>query len=123
MTIKQFIEKAIEGRWLSDRFPNLEWQGIAEVTVDVNGSHIKADFTRKDGIRDWMKRELSAIVLDPKAWEAVGDVEGWGEICVECHNSRGNCCEKKYPNAKMRMHQMLDALWEDKTIEEFIKTL
>ena len=49
------------------------------------------------------------VLLDPLAWKAVGKVEGWG------YKTKGNWFDK--------MHQMIDALCEGKSIEEYIKTL
>ncbi len=54
MTIKQFIEKAIEGGW------KREEKHLEETSYG-------ADFN------------YSAILLDPLAWQAVGKVEGWGD--------------------------------------------
>lgn len=60
---------------------------------------------------------IAEMVLDPLAWQAVGKVEGWEKIsyCREC--------EVADSGYKGRMHRMIDALAEGKTIEEFISTL
>ena len=52
MTIKQFIEKAIEGGWKSE----VLWG------------------TAKQYVSD---RNLPTMFLDPEAWKAVAKVEGW----------------------------------------------
>lgn len=129
MKIKQFIEKAIEGGW----------------EQPLNKS-----------VEDYTKSDIAKTFLDPKAWEAVGKVEGWKkEVCFWCGSkeSRGGMtvstpdsppegwqtCEgcgidwmekaefgidgNHIPEWKYIMHQMIDALCEGKTIEEFIKTL
>ena len=59
MEIKEFIEKAIEGGWKYDPWDNFDIK-----TYD--------DFHRYYEISD------EAVFLNPKAWEAVGKVEGWG---------------------------------------------
>lgn len=87
MKIKQFIEKAVE-------------EGYGWKKWDVGG---------------WGNLEksphLEAVLLDPKAWEAVGKVEGW-------HDK-----ELWHWSWQNQMHAMIDALAEGKTLEEFIKTL
>ena len=56
------------------------------------------------------------VFLDPLAWKAVGKVCGWTQVApynrwgIEAH---------WYWN----MHQMIDALVEGKSLEEFIETL
>lgn len=51
MTIREFIEKAYKGGWSHNR-------------IHPSREHISND-------------EKSRLLLDPKAWEAVGKVEGW----------------------------------------------
>lgn len=112
MTIKQFISKAIEGGWddtdcaFSSVKPNIDWK-----------------------VASWEYDEK--IFLDPKAWQAVGKVEGWYDIhCEHCpkidyseYGEPGECeCFAK-DEWKVKMHQMIDALVDGKTLEEFIKTL
>jgi len=82
MTIKDFINKAIEGGWMPDAdTPEIYYEGIR-----------------------------TNALLDPLAWQAVGKVEGWEDRDTE-------------PNWQNKMHQMIDALVEGKTLEEFIETL
>ena len=70
MTIKQFIEKAIEGGWkyLNKYQPYKNNQDAWAVTVDTSNS--SASEILLDSI-------FSEILLDPKAWIACGKVEGW----------------------------------------------
>lgn len=121
MTIKQFIEKAIEGGW---KQPDL------------------SQTDNYDGVP-----HCRGFLLDPKAWQAVGKVERWGKepakggICKHCKvkthiqpSFDSGCNHVHYPEAcevcnkntadyKKQMHNMVDALAEGKTIEEFLKTL
>ncbi len=98
MTIKQFIEKAIEGGWVTlstQEFYRLKSVGIRGGSLDV---------------------ALSCVFLDPLAWQAVGKVEGWSleeEMCTQLHSDAYLC----------KMHDMIDALAEGKTIEQFLETL
>ena len=98
MEIKQWIEKAIEGGWDKN---------IGDVTIYC------------DKIDNF---NLEKILLDPKAWEAVGKVEEWTrtEYPTNPHIQMDSYEVKEY---KEKMHQMIDALAEGKTVEEFIKTL
>ena len=117
--VKEFKEKAIEGGY------------------DIP--------TREDCCMDYFYH--SAILLDILAWQAVGKVEGWGfhpngklenykSMVVigssgrfhwqECIGGIGKSYTKDdfhIPIWLYKMHRMIDALAEGKTIEEFIETL
>ena len=94
MTTKQFIEKAIEGGY--------DWN------VEIPPYH----------------DQLCEIILDPKAWEAVGKVEEWHqEIGMRTHHiQKGNGWEVLL-DWQYHMHAMIDALIEGKTIEEYLETI
>ena len=99
MQIKQFIEKAIEG----GHYPSSRMQKVLDGNRRMGKTSAKLYFM-------W-----NVIFLDPKAWEAVGKVEGWREGDIED--------DENPPDYVLQMHQMIDALCEGKTVEEFIKTL
>ena len=111
MTTKQFVEKAIEGGWKNDMFPMLE--------ILTNGKTPYANF--------------EAVLLNPKAWEAVGKVEGWGDTGTICLYEYSDTKDfPKYPKEiqvayfpvwKVKMHGMIDSLIGGKTIEDYLKTL
>jgi len=127
---KQFIEKAIEGGWKE------EYKSSMHIWPDLIVTH-----TGKTG---WNEHKISKeqIFLDPKAWQAVGKVEGWifgCNICTdpclttgmaspsnfssECKRPKEHMTEDyEHPWVK-NMHQMIDALAEGKSLEEFIGTL
>lgn len=93
MTIKQFIEKAIEGGWKT-------------------GNHYEfSDGTRYD---------QSGILLDPEAWKAVGKVEGWKE---DTHYTVEGVRVREGTNYVKNMHRLIDALAEGKTVEEYLASL
>lgn len=96
MTTEQFIQKAIEGGWKHQHpFPN--------------------------DIEYWGELEHFRILLDPLAWQAVGKVDGWDEgrtIDPTYHFAPANMWMWQW-----KMHRMIDALAEGKTLEEFISTL
>ena len=93
MTIKEFIEKAIEGGYDIKR------------ALVVN---------KDDEYNPISMQSSDKMFLDPKAWEAVGKVEGWNKYD-----------EKEYfaPEYRNKMHQMIDHLVEGGTIESYIETL
>lgn len=99
MTPKQFIEKAIEGAWKP--------RGI-EFGISKGG------WASLESMMNLVP--IEEIVLDPKAWEAVGRVEGWSQEELSIHN---------YFSFQWRenMHAMIDALIEGKSIEEYLETL
>lgn len=95
MTIKTFIEKAIEGGWGKDVV------GVFGETVLSNaGKNFKAD-----------------VFLDPLAWQAVGKVEGWKVV------GPGKKDTDHMPEAFYFQESMIEALWEGKTIEQYLETL
>lgn len=123
MTIQQFIEKAVEGGW--------------------------ADKARLDWFLKLPEYAQCQIWLDPKAWQAVGKMKGWGREyyheddgktywdfdfhCPMCGaietNIEYGCPEECiYDNPeiiswKWQMYCMIDALCEGKTIEQYLESL
>lgn len=91
MTIQQFIEKVIEGGF--DDAVNLR---AAAREYRRSGKPMHADLSER------------TIFLNPKAWKAVGKVEGWSLM---------------YAEWRKKWHRMIDALAEGKTIEEYLETL
>lgn len=112
MTIKSFIEKAIEGGWRNPR-----GYVDSQFIIDMD--------------------EVPHILLDPLAWKAVGKVDGWKPIseCDYCGGS-GRCPDAPEPCAfcegtgtdqsitwLSQMHRMIDTLADGKTIEQYLETL
>lgn len=96
MTIKEMIEKGIEGGY------------------DVQVSYAKGlpDVYAKDGYFV----SLEKILLDPLFWQAVGK--------VEAQNTAFRNSEQTHRMwAIGMMHRMIDALAEGKTLQEYIETL
>ena len=93
MEKKEFIENAIEGGYDIKR------------ALVVN---------KDDEYNPISMQSSDKMFLDPKAWEAVGKVEGWNKYD-----------EKEYfaPEYRNKMHQMIDHLVEGGTIESYIETL
>ena len=108
MEIKEFIEKAIEGGYLT--LHNYRWH---------------KDIMLSDA---WAEEVINELVLDPKAWEAVGKIEKWDESndnsfyigVVDGKDLR----ERNHPVYRKRMHNMIDHITVNKgTIKSYIKTL
>lgn len=95
MTVEQFIETAIEGGYNNISAPEL---------ILPKSLHMLA---------------LNRLVLDPKAWKAVGKVKGWdgGHECGSC----------EYPgfmeDPEWHMCQMVSALCKGQTLETYIESL
>lgn len=100
MEIKQFIEKAIEGG-LKAVFENEEWVVSGYLVCWYDGASYP----------------VAEILLDPLAWKAVGKVEGWSA------NYSYSSTSTKIRGWGDYMHQMINALAEGKTIEEYLKIL
>lgn len=104
MTEKTFIEKAIEGNW----YP---CERGSDVSYGYNKKYRLWEFSVNDVLK--VRMSIHEILLRPDAWRAVGKVEGWGKGSLD-EWSKGY---------KYRMHSMIDALCEGKTINQFLKTL
>ena len=110
MTIKDFIQKAIEGGWENKLF----WFKVKE----SEDSPVE--------IVDTSMNNINSILLDPLAWQAVGKVEGWEKKHYRgCeYKLRGQCtpiCSED--SWTLYIHEMIDALCEGKTIEQYLETL
>ena len=101
MTIKQFIESAIEGgcKYLGESIKDSDFDDVT-----LNYGFI----TTKKGTYSVKYEE---ILLDVKAWEAVGKVLNWPTYWMT---------EETWEN---KMHGMIDALIDGDSAEEYIKTL
>ena len=118
MTIKKFIESAIEGGWDSEK-TLMFGVPIVEKKIKIFGG--------------LTHQENCVVLLDPLAWQAVGKVEGWDKwMCSNCrstHNATGSiiCPECNNQGAYKtwwgRMYCMIDALAEGKSVEQYIQTL
>ncbi len=109
MSIKDFIEEAIEGGWKSNTFKELKF-------IQFWGNEIVLNYTGEDGNRHEWKYNYSAILLDPEAWKAVGKTERWGGTD---RNEQGGLSRSWF----IKMKKMIDALAEGKTIEQYLETL
>lgn len=132
MTIKQFIECAIEGGWKYKR-KHQEIYLCEDQPKEGEGD-----------TRIGLRSNTYAIMLDPNAWRAVGKVKGWkGDLIRMCngcgvalrvneeptmdgkHGGKNGCGSDiiEYDGQWLiEMHRMIDALCDGKTIEEFIAT-
>ena len=104
MTTKEFIEKAIEGGY--------DPKYIGKTVHEADLRKI-----------DWLLFRNHSVVLDPKAWEAVGKVEGW-----KIHEVLGKASEsiiaiKPTYDWQGKMHEMIDHLVEEGTIESYLEKL
>lgn len=115
MEIKDSIEKAIEGGWT-----HRDWQLSAASLLRVTDHFVQS----KTGNNDWHDIfEIESMLLDPKFWQALGKTLGWDSPTgretgtVSYQEATGE------PYWLYRMHRMIDALADGKTIEEYIATL
>lgn len=106
MTTKEFIEKAVEGGY----------DGYTKPFCIECGN-----YEAKNG---------GDLFLDPKAWEAVGSVEGWtidsplldGGLLYEACYPEG-AIEFELDGYKSKMYEMIDHLIEGGSITSYLETL
>lgn len=111
MTTQQFVEAAIEGGYEPPR--------------GYNCQYCPDTFCGSEPIK------FHTMILDPKAWEAVGKMKGWKDeenfsyrvSALNCEHPIGIVPEFIGPEWFYHIHQMVKSLTEGKTIEEFIATL
>lgn len=60
------------------------------------------------------------VLLDPKAWRSVAKVEGWDRPITDEDRRLGLTLRRGY---LVKMHMMIDALAEGKTIQQFLGDL
>ncbi len=114
MTIKTFIERAIEGGWKAGNHLFHVKDFVYEPENEHGGDFISlfGDLARFNGEAGTWRLPVSSILLDPEAWKAVGKAYDW-PLC-SCGHSH---------TAVARMHMMIDALAEGQSPEQFIETL
>lgn len=100
MTIKEFIEKAIEGGLKS------------ELAYDVLADMERGIFARHHA--------YCVFALDPLAWQAVGKVEGWRDE-FGAWDMQGR--PLKVPEWKYRMLKLTEHLADGGTITSYLKDL
>jgi len=116
MTIKEFIDKTIEGEWLKTKW-NLEV--IEYKLIQNNTFRIKTtDNDNPEAPAIENTYDLEFMFLDPKAWEAVGKVEGWIDLMPSRHEFNDDIAEWKH-----KMYSMIYALIGGLSIKEYIKNL
>lgn len=125
MTTKEFIEKAIEG-------------GMKHTCIDNQYPEIDSKGYLCNGVYS----SIEKIILDPKAWQAVGKVEGWTYISESIVPAKKQSrviknrgvIEVEVPeytlkrkntskNWRNKMHAMIDHLVDGGTIESYLETL
>lgn len=115
MTIQQTIQKSIEGRYIS---------AYKDVFVEQKQSGDWYFFPKDENLKALFHCSIHQLLLDPQFWQALGKALGWGDICINCHNSVSSCCEEKYnKDWKYYWHKFIDHLADGKDIESFFKTL
>lgn len=125
MTIKEFIEDAVQGGYIApDVYTKLM-------------SYPKDGFTAKQAVDYGQEMEsliINSIIFDPEAWKAVGKVKGrkvGGYPYVdEIVNNHRTGFVAPYEGVdwygeywQYAMHLMIDALIKGKSLEEYIATL
>lgn len=100
MTIKEFIETAIDGGWKP-----FFLEGQAVIKIGDN----------------YMPAMFQSVALDPKAWKAVAKVKGWkGKIVTNPEIFMNHLA---YFPGQYQQIGMIEALWSGQTLEEYIATL
>ena len=94
MTTLEFIEAAMEGGW--------------EVLSDTADKYIARTMP------------IEKVVLNPKAWEAVGRTKKWTQLQIPLHVPAEYHIDHEW---KFHMHMMIIFLIKGRTVEEYIESL
>ena len=123
MTIKEFIETAIEGGWkegykIEFKMTDTVWPPYLFISKENLGFCIMP---------------FSEVIIDPEAWKAVGKVKGWDKgVCFACGKEPPCWCDcsdifPPYGDVQMlwlwKMCHMIPSLADGKTLEDYIATL
>lgn len=100
---KTFVEDALKGGWCEGY--HLQNYGEFGDVLFVSGIRSKA-------------LVKSEILLSPVAWQAVGKARGWST-----HNTACNKCGVPFNGWKGKMHGLIDALSEGKSIEDYLTSI
>ena len=117
MTIKEIIEKGIEGGYLKEKNPKL-FGGLEILYGEETNNWSIGWKNKEEDCNDGMS--IHKLVLDPKFWESYGKVEGWEDSVV--FNTNGES-KKSINQHSRKMHKMIDHLCNGGTIESYIETL
>ena len=116
---KQFIEDAIEGGWdLQALVPLL---GIRTTYKASIGNKYMNVTTHQGNVKQLCS--FDKILLDPKAWQAVGKTRGWAGYheCSVCGNGTGRDSDENFQEMwRYRFHAFVDFLADNLSIEEAI---
>jgi len=131
MTKNEFVTKAMDGGWMSQAV-------FLRQKYEIGFTTAKDTAAWQEVINDIIS---NAAFFDAKAWQAVGRVEKWDIVRKRnelTKDTRGYLFDERgrqytfvgnktyLPNiaeAQNKHHQLIDALWEGKSLEEYIKTL
>lgn len=127
MKPEDFMQKALEGGWRPEGFLK-----VSDIYQD-RLCYFRDKYNAV--VRCWL--DLNIIIIDPKAWEAVGKVEGWRKkVCSICgygipqegELGISECCAdwmrgEPQESYKYHMHAMIDARIEGKSIGDYLETL
>lgn len=122
--VNDFLRKAVLGGW--------DWLGSPRVKLYIEKSHCS-----------WPQMPAEIMLMDPKAWQAVGKTMGWEKgrpfkqsVPARTGPVRKDGTRSSYPSVirmqrtaprpnqwRKEWHRMIDALAEGKTIEEYLETL
>lgn len=114
--VKEFVEKAIAGGWMPvvSYGSRLNWMKRFYL---LPSAHEAVVFVARDDGDQPPLEELSwkiayaVILLDPRAWLAVGKTEGWGERTHTYWTSENGGFEETAKNAwEHKMHDMIAEL-------------
>lgn len=125
MTIKEAIEKAIEGGWNLggfinlDRFPN----GFGDARVGIGHYVAISRIDAKGNSGRWVELGIiEEIILDPLFWTALGKAMQWG---AEVDAILGTKQRFHPPQITwlFHWHRLIDHLAKGKDIESFFERL
>jgi hypothetical protein len=120
MTIEHAIKKACIGGW-----KELYIDAQDGITVD----HSQQIAWGRTSTNLGRHLPLAVIFLDPAFWKALGKAEGWDkydpdDVSHDCDALGCSSIEHRIQGCwRIEMHRLMDALADEKSIEEYFETL
>jgi len=128
--IEKHIQWGIEGGWYGDILgKKAGWTYVAAGTMANVEGFLNINW---NSTGDCFKQlSDSQALLDPKFWQAVGKVKGWGDVhyekCAEIDYHEfadaGECDSESRYEYKQKMYRFMESIAEHKTIDEALGLL
>lgn len=123
MTATEFIQAAIEGKWITSGIVDREPNFVVYPDSTAYGIYYVRWDTFPAQPMKGKRIDIYSMVLDPKAWEAVGEAKNWKLQGDFDYQTSGDPEELSDDEWKTRMANMIPFLIDKGNVQQYIATL